>query len=104
MDFDDIDEEKQKEVAAEMPVRNAVVAIVANPKSCEGFYLIKIIEEEKEKMEDVEDDFGQVIKKGMKHLEEVFSERKFDSDNVYTIPKKRNSAFFFLEKVWCSHH
>ena len=37
--------------------------------------------------------------KGMKHLEGVFLERKFDSDNLYTIPKKPKSAFFFKEIV-----
>ena len=47
IDFDDIDEEKQEEVAAEMPVHDAVVTIVANPKSCESFNLIKNIEEGK---------------------------------------------------------
>ena len=47
----------------------------------------------------MEDDFSQVIKKEMKHLEKVFIERKFDSDNVYTIPKKPKSAFFFRESV-----
>ena len=45
-------------------------------------------------MEDVGDGFGHVIRKGMKHLE-----RKFDSDNLYTIPKKPKSAFFFRESV-----
>ena len=33
--------------------------------------------------------------KKTKHLEGVF----FDSDNLYTIPKKPKSAFFFREKV-----
>ena len=47
IDFDDTDEEKQEKVAAEMPVHDAVVAIVANPKSCESFYLIKNTEEGK---------------------------------------------------------
>ena len=46
-------------------------------------------------MEDGEDDFSQVIKEGMKHLEAVFSERKFDSGNVYTISLKPNSVLFF---------
>ena len=67
-DFDDIDEEMQKEVAVEMLVCDKVVALAADPKSCESFYLIKIAEEEKEKAEDVEDVFGHVITKGMKHL------------------------------------
>ena len=35
--------------------------------------------------------------KGMKHPEGVFLERKFDSDNLYTVPKKPKSAFFFKE-------
>ena len=37
--------------------------------------------------------------KRMKHLEEVLLEKKFDSDNLYTIPKKPKSAFFFRESV-----
>ena len=37
--------------------------------------------------------------KKTKHLEGVFFEWKFDSDNLYTIPKKPKSAFFFREKV-----
>ena len=37
--------------------------------------------------------------KGMKHPEGVFLERKFDSDNLYTIPKKPKSAFFCKEIV-----
>ena len=65
-----------------------VVALVADPKSSESFYFMKIAEEEKEKTEDVEDGFGHVIKKGMKHLEGVFLEMKFDSDNLFEIPKK----------------
>ena len=76
-----------------------VVALVADPKSCESFYLMKIAEEEKEKTEDVEDGFGHVIKKGMKHLEGVFLEMKFDSDNLFEIPKKPSSAFFFRERL-----
>ena len=47
----------------------------------------------------MEDDFTQFIKKGMKHHEEVFLERKFDSNNVYTISKKPKSTFFFRESV-----
>ena len=35
----------------------------------------------------------------MKHLEVVFLERKSDSDNLCTIPKKPKSAFFFRESV-----
>ena len=97
IDFDDNDKEKQEEVAADMPVSDTVVAIEADPKSCESFYLKKISEEEKQKTEDVENDFSQVIKKGMKHLEKMFLERNFDSGNVYTIPKKPRSAFFFRE-------
>ena len=69
-DFDDIDEEKQES---------------------------QISWGKKEKREDVEDGFSHVIKKGMKHLERVFLERKLDSDNLCTIPKKPKSAFFFRE-------
>ena len=47
IDFDDIVEEKQRENAPEMLVRKAVIALAANPKSRESFYLIKITEEEK---------------------------------------------------------
>ena len=50
-------------------------------------------------MEDVEDGFGHIIKKGMKHLEGVFLERNCDSDNLYTICKKPKSVFFFREIV-----
>ena len=35
----------------------------------------------------------------MKHLERVFLERKFDSDNLCTIPKKPKSAFFIRESM-----
>ena len=38
-------------------------------------------------------------RKGMKHLEGVILERKFHSDNLYTIPKKPKSAFYFRESV-----
>ena len=72
IDFDDIDEEKQKEVAAEMLVRDTVVAYAVNPKSRESFYLITITGEEKETTEDVEDGFGHVMKKQMKHLKGCF--------------------------------
>ena len=44
IEFDDIDEEKQEEVAAEMLVHDTVVALAADPKSHESFYLINIIE------------------------------------------------------------
>ena len=82
IDFDDIDEEKQEEVAVEMFVRDTVVALATNPKSRESFCLIKITEEEKEKTEDAGDGFSHAIKKGMKNPEGVFLERKFDSDNL----------------------
>ena len=52
-----------------MLVCDTVVVIATDPKPCESFYLIKIRVEEKEKTEDVEDGFSQVIRKGMKHLE-----------------------------------
>ena len=98
-EFDDIDEEKQKEVAAKMLVRDTVVAIAVDPKSPESFYLIMITGEAKETTEDVEDGFRHVIKKEMKDLEGELLERKFDSDNVYTIPKKPKFPFFFKEGV-----
>ena len=79
---------------------DTVVALAVDPKSPESFYLIKITEEEKKKTEDdVENCFCHVIKKGMKHCDEVFLERKFDSYNLYTILKKPKSAFFFRENV-----
>ena len=96
-DVDEIDEGRQEEVAAEMLARDTVVALAADPKSCESFYLIKITEEERAQTEDVEDSFGQVIKKGMKHLEGVFLERKFDSQYL-----RNQSLYFPLQKVWCS--
>ena len=45
IDFANIDEEKQEEVA-EMLVRDTLVALVANSKSRESFCLIKITEKE----------------------------------------------------------
>ena len=38
-------------------------------------------------------------RKGMKHLEGVYLERKFHSGNLYTIPQKPKSAFYFRESV-----
>ena len=70
-----------------------------DPKSHESFYLIKLTEEEKKKTEDVEDGFGHLIKKEMKHLEGLFLKRKFDPDNLYTTSKKPKSTFFFRESV-----
>ena len=55
------------------------------------------LQKRRKKTEDVEDGFGHVIKKGMKYPEEVLLERKCDSDNLYTIPKKPKSAFFVRE-------
>ena len=72
----------------EILVRDTVVALIANSKSRESFYLRKITDKKKNKMEDVEDGFGHFMKKGMKHLEGVFLKRRFDSDNLYTISKK----------------
>ena len=77
IDLDDFDEEKQERVADEMLVRDTTVALAVDSKFLESFYLVKITEKEKE---DVEDRFSHVIKKGMTHLQGVFSERKFDSD------------------------
>ena len=99
IDFYDLDEKKQEEVAAEMLARGSLVALAVDPKSCESFYLVNITEEKKEKTEYVEDGFSQVIKKWMKHLEWVFLERKFDSDNLYTVPEKPKSSFFFIESM-----
>ena len=90
MNFDDIDEEKRGEVAAKMLVHYTVVALAADLKSRDAFYLIKITEEKIEKTVD----FGHVMKKGMKHLKKVFLEKKFDSNNPYTIPKRPKPAFF----------
>ena len=84
---------------AEMLVHDTVIAIAADAKSCKSFHLIKIREEEKEKTEDMEDGFGHITKKRMKHLEGLFLERKFDFDNLYTISKRPNSTFFFKESV-----
>ena len=39
----------------------------------------------------------------MKHLEGVFLERKFDSDNLYTISKNPKSTFFLRESVMMGH-
>ena len=39
----------------------------------------------------------------LKHLEGVFFKRKFDSDNLYMIPKKPKPGFFFsvvFPPVW----
>ena len=94
LNFDDFDEERRREVAAKMVVHDTVVAIVADLKSRESFYLIKITEEKIEKTEDVEDGFGHVMKKGMKHLGKVFLEKKFDSNNPYRITKRPKPAFF----------
>ena len=41
-DFDDIDEEKQEKIPAEMLLRDTVVVLAADPKSHESFYLIKM--------------------------------------------------------------
>ena len=40
--FDDTNEEKQKKITANMLVRDAVVTLAADPKSCESIFLIKI--------------------------------------------------------------
>ena len=37
--------------------------------------------------------------KGMKHLEGVFLERKFDSDIPWLVPKKPESKLFFTESA-----
>ena len=47
-------QEKQEKIVTEMHVYHAVVALVADPKSHESFYLIKITKEEKGKTEDME--------------------------------------------------
>ena len=72
LNFDDFGEQKRGEIAAKMLVHDTVVALVADLKSRESFYLIKVTEEKIEKTEDVEDSFGHVMKKGMKHLGKVF--------------------------------
>ena len=101
IDFDDIDEEKQEKVAVEIVVRDTTVAFTADPKSHESFYLMKITEEEKLKMEDVKDGFGYLMKKGMTPLDGIFLKRWFNPDNLYTLSKKPKlfSAFFFRESV-----
>ena len=37
--------------------------------------------------------------KGMKHLEVVLLERKFDSNILCTVPKKSKSTFVFIESA-----
>ena len=69
--------ERNEKIAAEMLIRDIVVAFTYDPNSRESFYLIKITKEEKEKMGDVEDGFGHVIKKGMKHLEGKHLRKEF---------------------------
>ena len=97
-EFDgDIDEVQQEQAASEVLVPDIVVALAADSTSRESFYLIKIIEEEQQKLEDDTDDYGHV-KKGVKHFEGLFFERKFDSDKVYTLNEKKR-AFFHKESV-----
>ena len=69
--------ERNEKIAAEMLIRDIVVAFTYDPNSRESFYIIKITKEEKEKMGDVEDGFGHVIKKGMKHLEGKHLRKEF---------------------------
>ena len=45
--FDDINEEKQKKITANMLVRDAVVALAADPKSWQSIFLIKITDRRK---------------------------------------------------------
>ena len=96
INFDNIGEKKQEKIAVEMLVRNTIVALAADPKSHESFYLIKITEE---KTEDMKNRIRHLIKNGMTPLDGVFLKRKFNPDNLYTPSKKSKSAFFFRESV-----
>ena len=95
---DDIDEVQKEQAASEVLVPDTVVALVADSKSHKSFYFIKTTEEEQQKLEDATDGYGYVVKKGVKHFEGLFFERKFDSDKVYTLNEKKR-AFFYKESV-----
>ena len=84
INFDNIGEKKQEKIAVEMLVRNTIVALAADPKFHESFYLIKITEE---KTEDMKNRIRHLIKNGMTPLDGVFLKRKSNPDNLYTPSK-----------------
>ena len=96
IDFDS-EEEDHDSVANELVVKGSIVALLADDKDNKSFYLVKKIEEEKEKMEDIDDGFGHKVKKGMKHFEGIFLETRYDSDKQYVIPKRPRHVFFYRD-------
>ena len=75
-------------------LRGAIVALAAEKKSKDTFYLLEIACAETSKDYDDTDSFGNTIVKGTKHLEGYF----LDSYNgVYQISKKR--TIFYKENV-----
>ena len=96
---DEGDEIVQEQTTAEILLIDTVVALAtsADDKSTETFYLIKITKEELSKDTDDIDDYGNMVKKGVNHLEGVFFERNSGSDRDYHLTKKR--AFFYKESI-----
>ena len=84
-------------MSIELLVKGSVVALAADAKDNKNFNLLKTIETEK--MKDVEDGFGEVVRKGIRHFKGIFLENRFDSDKQYVIPKKPRRAFLYRESV-----
>ena len=98
IDFDVIDEEKQEDVADEMLVRDAVVALAVDPKFLETSYLIKITEEKEKTWRMVS---ATLSRKGWP----IFKGYYYKGSLILTISTqnlRHPSLYFPLEKVWYS--
>ena len=62
------DDEAVDNETTEVLIKDSIVALAADTKACETFYLMKITEEEKEASITETDTWGKKIKEGQLHL------------------------------------
>ena len=97
IDGDNDDDEMNESATNEILLPGTIVALAAEKKSTNTFYLIKVSRKNGAKQYDDADDYGKMITRGHKHLEGHFFEKICGSDRRYKLSKK--TSFFYRESV-----
>ena len=90
------DDEAIDNETTEVLIKDSIVALAADTKACETFYLMKITEEKEASITET-DTQGKKIKEGQLHLRGQFFETDPCSDTRYRLLKKE--SIFFRESV-----
>ena len=92
---DDMEDEEHHKFAEEILVSGTIVALAAEKKSMDTFYLIKISKANCAS-NDAVDDYDNKVKEGNDHLEGNFLEKISGSERIYKMSKK---TFFYKESM-----